>query len=79
MTVMMTKKNEEWKNFPIAISQQIEALYLRYQADLRRPNELVQLLPSHYTSWKEFKAIQKLRQKTSDEKQGLNKKKKKEK
>jgi len=72
-------KNGEWKNFPISISQQIEALYLRFEADLRHPNELVQILPSHCTSWKEFKLIQKARQMVLDEKKGIQKKKEKEK
>jgi len=58
---MMITKNEGWINFSNDISQQLEALYLQSQADMRRPNELVQILPSDYATWKEFDIIQKLR------------------
>ena len=47
--------NKIWIEFPIDISQQIEAMYCRREADLQRPYELVEIYPISYKQWKSDK------------------------
>ena len=37
------QKEAKWKDFPLDISMQIEALYCQWQSDLRRPGQLVEI------------------------------------